>query len=122
MTWPGTAAKAEQVAVGLLKRSLAGGENSVQSECERVSQIARTIWERWRVGPWQWRCKHVRWYLEHCGDKYSDWTRYRHWLTVTRIIAVTGKLEQWRPVLCGPWTRPVVQSRQRNELNRHSRQ
>jgi len=61
---------------------------AVRTESDRATRIASDIWQRWRTGPWQWKQKHVRWYLEYRAAKYSPWTRYRYWLTVQRLLHV----------------------------------
>lgn len=106
MSTPRSAEEAGRVAARLLKRSLAGRPRSVRGECERGARVAAAIWTRWQVGPWQWQCKHVRWFLEHRTTHYGDWTRYRYWLTVERLLKVTGKADNWRPRLEGAWCRP----------------
>lgn len=90
----------------LLKRSLPGSAAVVRTECDRATWIAGDIWRRWRVGPWQWKQKHVRWYLECRAANYSNWTRYRYWLTIQRLLQRMGKLENWRSGLVGPWLTP----------------
>ena len=106
MSAPRNVQDAGQAARQLLKRSLPGSTRAVRTECDRSSQIARDIWHRWHVGPWQWKQKHVKWYLECRSVKSSRWTRYRYWLMVQRLLHAMGKLENWRPALRGPWTSP----------------
>jgi len=107
MTAPGNAEQAAQIAARLLRRSLPGASSAVRVECERAARVACGIWRRWHVGPWQWKRKHVRWYLEYRTQKYSAWTRYRYWLTVERVLRATGKFKDWRPGLNGPWSTPL---------------
>lgn len=106
MSAPESADQAGRVAVTLLNRCMRGDRNAVRADCERASRIARAIWRRWQVGPWQWKSKHVRWFLEHRADKFSLWTRYRYWLTIERMLHVTGKLDDWQALLKGPWRSP----------------
>lgn len=115
MSGPRNADQAGRMAVQLLKRSLPGHSVVVRRECQRAAGIAAVIWRRWHVGPWQWKSKHVRWFLEHRCDEYRAWTRYRYWLTIERLLSTTGKLEDWRAGLHGPWLKPFDQRRERNK-------
>jgi len=106
MSGPRNADQAGHLAVQLLKRSLPGHSVVVRRECQRAAGIAAVIWRRWHVGPWQWKCKHVRWFLEHHMSQYRGWTRYRYWLTLERLLQAIEKREDWRPHLNGPWQSP----------------
>lgn len=106
MTRPRNAVEAGRAAATILRRRHRGSRSAVTAECDRAARITSDIWKRWQVGPWRWQQKHVRWYLEHCTDTYSDWTRYRYWLTITRILKAIGRLDDWRAGLGGPWTAP----------------
>jgi hypothetical protein len=65
------------------------------------------IYRRWQVGPYQWRVKHVRWYLEHITNGFKPSTRYRHWLTIRVLMIALGKETDWQRHLNGPWVRPT---------------
>ncbi|ANO49987.1 hypothetical protein BA177_01015 [Woeseia oceani] len=106
MSGPRNADQAGRLAVQVLKRSLPGHSDTVHRECQRAAGIAAVIWRRWHVGPWQWKCKHVRWFLEHGMSQYQGWTRYRYWLTVEQLLQAIERLEDWRPRLNGPWRSP----------------
>lgn len=103
MSGPRNADQAGRMAAQLLKRSRPGHSVAVRRECQRAAAVAGVIWTRWHVGPWQWQCKHVRWFLEHHLNQYQGWTRYRYWLTIERLLCAVGKLEDWRVHLKGPW-------------------
>ena len=111
MSTPASAREASRIAVRILKRSEKGSPSAVTKECHRAAHIADEIWHRWRVGPGQWRQKHVRWVLEHRTDRLSHWTRYRYWLTVVRMLGQLGKLDHWSTALNGPWSRPSTNER-----------
>ncbi len=64
------------------------------------------IYRRWNVGPYQWRVKHVRWYLERMTRGLKPGTRYRHWLTIRVLMIALGKEANWQRHLAGPWQRP----------------
>jgi hypothetical protein len=72
--------------------------------------IQQVIHERWGlVRPEQWQVKHLRWYLQEHLKTKSPATRYRHWLTVAKIVQRLAKNESWMPYLQGPWTCPSPQ-------------
>ena len=68
--------------------------------------IAEQIWRRWQVGPYRWKLKNLRWYLEVKTKNFAPGTRYRHWLRIAEVILVLNKYEQWEKRLCGPWRNP----------------
>ena len=106
MSTPKSTTEAGEVAARLLQRAVSGKVADVRAECNRAARVAAAVWSQWQVGPWQWRCKHVRWFLEHRTAGYSAWTRYRYWLTVERLLHVIGKWHDWRSQLTGPWCTP----------------
>lgn len=106
MRTPASADEAVRLAVGLLERGLSGQPRNVHAERDRAARVAALIWRQWAVGPRQWECKHVRWYLEHGTADSAPWTRYRYWLTVERLLYRIGKYDAWRVQLSGPWCTP----------------
>ncbi|MFQ5760422.1 MAG: hypothetical protein ACE5HM_05550 [Acidiferrobacterales bacterium] len=88
----------------MLAQSLSGPPASVRVHLRRAHRIADCLWRRWHVGPWQWRLKHVRWFLEHRTAHLGPWARYRYWLTILKLLEVRQKAHLWRPGLAGPWT------------------
>lgn len=106
MSTPKSAAEASDIAARLLRRGLPGEDARVRAECDRGGRVAAAVWQQWGVGPWQWRCKHIRWFLEHGSAGYRPWTRYRYWVTVKRLLQVIGKWHHWRAQLIGPWCAP----------------
>jgi hypothetical protein len=107
MSTPKSAAEAAAVAARLLQRTVSGEAANACVECNRAARVAAAVWSQWRVGPWQWQCKHVRWFLEHATARYSPWTRYRYWLTIERLLHVIGTWRDWRSQLRGPWCAPA---------------
>jgi hypothetical protein len=77
----------------------------VRQHLARAGHIARTLWRRWQVGPYQWQLKHLRWYLVECTAEHASGTRYRHWLTVRLLILALDR-DGWIERLDGPWVRP----------------
>jgi len=80
--------------------------NNFPSHRIRAGHIAEAIWLRWHVGPYQWRLKHVRWYLAEKTGHYATGTRYRYWLTARLMILSLGHAGDWINRLNGPWVRP----------------
>ncbi|MCH9694159.1 MAG: hypothetical protein K0U72_06585 [Gammaproteobacteria bacterium] len=97
---------AARIARSLLANRLPGSRRgTVRQHLARSGHIAETIWRRWQVGPYQWRLKHLRWYLQECTNEYTCSTRYRHWLTV-RLLVFALDRDGWIERLNGPWVRP----------------
>jgi len=104
---PATARQAA-AAHGLLNRCLPGPRRTtVRAHVRRAEAIAKVIYRRCLVGPYQWQVKHVRWYLEHGTNHFNPSTRYRHWLTVRLLTIALGKERDWIHHLNGPWQRPT---------------
>ena len=79
----------------------------MRAHLHRAERIAEAIYRRWQVGPYQWRVKHVRWYLENRTDNLSPSARYRHWLTVRLLVIALEKEVDWARQLTGSWVRPT---------------
>lgn len=80
----------------------------VREHITRGEQIRAGIEARWGIGsPWQWRVKHVRWWLERGMAGRSPSTRYAHYRTVRAISAALGRWNDWEPHLRGTWQRPT---------------
>lgn len=106
MSRPANQRAAARIARSLLAKRLPGSRRgSVRQHLARGGLIAETIWRRWQVGPYQWRLKHLRWYLRERTGEYTGSTRYRHWLTVRLLILALDK-HGWIERLDGPWVRP----------------
>ena len=93
-----------------------GKTRSVQRHTRRADQIGAVIWRRWQVIPAQWQVKHLRWYLSHETRDLAPASRYDHWRTVRALIAALGRLDDWLPLLRGPWLRPTGDA---SKSNRH---
>ncbi len=107
MSRPANHRAAARQARALLANRLPGSRRgTVRQHIIRSERIAEAIWRRWQVGVYQWRLKHVLWYLQHCTDQYADGTRYRYWLTVRLLILSLGH-DTWLGRLNGPWVRPT---------------
>jgi len=105
---PANVRQAASQARDLLVRRLPGPRRTtVRAHLCRAERIAKAIYRRWQVGPFQWQIKHVRWYLEHCTDGLSPSTRYRHWLTLRLLVIALEKEADWARYLAGPWLRPT---------------
>jgi hypothetical protein len=78
----------------------------VKAHLQRAATIGQAIYQRWQIGPYQWRVKHLRWYLEHRTHRQEPSARYRHWLTVRLLVIALDCESDWLPRLRGPWERP----------------
>ena len=108
MARPASTAEAAGKTVRLLMRRLPGPRaTTVHGHLTRARLIGAALYQRWQVGPYQWRLKHLRHYLEHRTARFEPTTRYRHWLTVRLLVLALGR-EDWLPRLRGPWERPAA--------------
>ena len=107
MARPASSRQAIHQTQGLLIRRLPGArKTTVRSHLKRAAAIAKASYQRWQVGPYQWRVKHLRWYLEHRSKRFEPGTRYRYWLTIRLLVMALGREADWLPRLQGPWCRP----------------
>ena len=107
MSRPANQRVAARQARSLLAGRLSGSRRgTVRQHLARAGSIAQIVWRRWQVGPYQWRLKHLRWYLVECTNEHANGTRYRHWLTVRLLIFALDK-DDWIERLDGPWVRPT---------------
>ena len=61
---PSTAVSAGRQASFLGKKQFSGIANATaRRRIARADSIGQTIWKRWSVGIYDWKLKHVRWYL-----------------------------------------------------------
>ena len=106
MSRPANQRAAARQARSLLAGRLPGSRRgTVRQHLARAGHVARIIWRRWQVGPYQWQLKHLRWYLQECTGQLAVGTRYRHWLTV-RLLIFALDHDGWIKRLDGPWVRP----------------
>lgn len=103
---PSSGEAAGKQASALLKYHLRGAAHATKRRRFRTAElIAERIWNRWHVGPWRWRQKHIRWYLEVRVSWATDNTRYQHFLVLRDIVRILGR-EGWLDHVIGPWVRP----------------
>ena len=109
MSRPASRKQAARHAEALLIRRLPGARGTtVRAHLHRARVIASDVYRRWQLGPYQWRVKHLRWYLEHRTNRFERSARYRYWLTVRVLVIALDKDADWLPRLRGPWERPVA--------------
>ena len=80
----------------LLKRKIKGNRQTCVKEHKgRAKRIAIAIWRRFQVGPYQYKHKHLRWYIEIYTKGLTPNTRYRHWITIRHIVTSLDKNAVW---------------------------
>jgi hypothetical protein len=101
---PRNAQHAADQARRLLKPALTRiGPVATREHNARASTMACAIFERWHVGPYSWKAKHLRWFLTYVGGIQAPSTRYRFWLTVRRLLVALDRERDWAPHLRGSW-------------------
>lgn len=91
MSRPGSHAQAHMQAYTLLAKSLPGAAKNRVLRAELAGRIAEEIWKRWQVGVWQWRLKHLQWYLDIHLAHAASCTRYNHWLSIRTVLLSLGQ-------------------------------
>ena len=91
MSRPGTVEVARHQAIQILVRALPGKRTNVGRRIRFATLISDRIWRRWQVGPWQWRLKHVEWYLDVAIADLSPSAIYDHWRTIRVLLSATGR-------------------------------
>lgn len=91
MSRPGTHIRARNEAVMLLLHSLPGKFSNCKRRGEMAGRIAEAIWKRWKVGIWQWRLKHLQWYLDMYLEAAAPSTRYKYWNAVRAVLLALGR-------------------------------
>lgn len=106
---PANQQQAERHMEHLLNRKLEGNRGTrVKEHTQRAKKIAASIWKRFQVGPYQYRLKHLRWYLQVQTRHLKPSTRYRYWLTIKNILRALNKEAAWIHRLHGPWGSPAM--------------
>lgn len=88
----------------LLKRSLPVRPATLTGIVYRCNVISLHIKERFGVDePYQYKVKHLRWFLENKAMKMSPATRLDYGRTVRSLAAALGHWQDWQIHLRGPW-------------------
>jgi hypothetical protein len=67
---------------------LTGSHETRQRHLRQAKIIQTEIAKRWhRETPWQWRRKHVAWFLDHYLARRRAVTRYYYFLTVRLLVS-----------------------------------
>lgn len=96
---------AERQARSLSRRTFSGDRKVVDRKSRHIEIATNAIFLRWRIGPWQWQCKHIRWFLQSL-NKRSPGTQYRYFRYLRAVLKVMDRWVVWGPHLGGPWTSP----------------
>ena len=91
MSRPSDEFQAGKEATRILEKALSGKRASVARRGQAAKNIARAIWRRWKIGPWQWKLKHVAWYLTHEIIDLSPSAKYDKWRAVRTVLAGIGR-------------------------------
>lgn len=93
MSNPGTLQQAGMVGYSLLHRSLPGKRSNTRRRCQIAVSVAEMIYQRFGIGPYQWKLKNCIWYLDFFCSKLSHHRRYQHWLVVRELLSALGQFE-----------------------------
>lgn len=102
-----TTARPTQIDV-LLRRAQPGKTGGVKAHIKRGQRIATKIEEHWGISePYQFKAKHLQWFLKVVTAELSPASRYDYWRTAGVLAAALGCWPDWEPHLRGSWTRPT---------------
>ena len=111
---PASSEQAQQQMRKLLGRKIPGRRAAkVKEHTKRALQIADILYRQFQVGPYQYRQKHLKWYLNTHIQALTPASQYRHWLTLKIILVALDKEKLWVAVLHGPWQCPLPINRSR---------
>jgi len=104
---PANTTQAQQKMLQLLGNRIPGRRTTkVKEHRERAKHIADTLYRHFQVGPYQYRLKHLLWYLNTHIQPLQAATQYRHWLTARQVVIALERWQHWQPRLVGSWMRP----------------
>jgi hypothetical protein len=87
-----SARAAARTARDLLASAQPGARRTTVATRSRLAgRIAAVIWQRWQVGPWRWRLKHLAWYLDVAARALTPGTRYQHWKALRAVLHATDQ-------------------------------
>ncbi|MHC5196012.1 hypothetical protein ACYSUW_19860 [Pseudomonas frederiksbergensis] len=73
---------------GILTGSFATRKRHIR----QAKVIQTAIADRWKIpNPWNWRQKHLVWFVRHRMGTRSDATKYYYWLTIQLLVVKLGK-------------------------------
>lgn len=90
---PNSISAAEAQAVQLLARATPGKSSGVGRKVKTARQVAGEIFEQFQVGPWNWKAKHLDWYLQVATRELSAARRYDLWRAARAILMATGRAD-----------------------------
>lgn len=86
---PANSKQAQQQMRKLLGRKISGRRaTKVKEHTKRALQIADVLYRQFQVGPYQYRQKHLQWYLNDHIESLTPASQYRHRLTIHIIVNV----------------------------------
>lgn len=93
---PANQQQAERHMQHLLNRKIPGNrQTKVKEHTRRAKRIAGTIWNRFQVGPYQYKLKHLKWYMDTQIQHLKPATQYRYGLTINSIVLALNKGPHW---------------------------
>jgi hypothetical protein len=91
MSRPAKVDSVDAVIHRLLDKRLPGKRSGVHRRMEEAKRVARALFSRWGIGPYQWQLKHLKWYLDIFIAALAAQTRYDQWLAIQTVLDATGK-------------------------------
>ena len=73
---------------------------------QRHALIIEILYKRWQIGIFQLKAKHCQWFMQHYLREHTPGTQYQYWLRLREILVAIDKINDWEPLLRGPWRNP----------------
>lgn len=97
---------------------MSGPRKAKRTHKHRAEVIAGSIFRRHEVCPHQWHEKHLIWYLNEAIKDLSNPRKYKHYLTIKKLVRALGKEGDWYRLSKGAWVRPTGE---KGELKKNGR-
>lgn len=82
-----------------LGKRLTGSSITIKKHEERALKMSTAIYKRFGAHVYQYKQKHLLWFLNEHTKFYAKSTRYNYFLTITKIVLLNKKMAFWLPFL-----------------------
>jgi hypothetical protein len=82
-----------------LGKRLTGSSITIKKHEERALKMSTAIYKRFGTHVYQYKQKHLLWFLTEYTKFYANGTRYNYFLTIMKIVLLSNKMASWAPLL-----------------------
>jgi hypothetical protein len=95
-----------------------GSSVTINKHHERCLIVATVIYKRFGMHVYQYKQKHLLWFVEYYLNGYAKSTRYNYYLTIVKLINFSDKYIKWELSLESHY-KSIEKKRRANELIRN---